>query len=446
MTLIATPRMSVLRRSLSVLRRSLGAGLLALLIALATGGCDSVTEVEPNDNTVPADRLEDPNSFQARLVGAQADFFFAYDMAVAWQGLYADELYDPGNEVEQRRVQPANATIGAVDEAPEGIDGLWTPMQRAAFVTSDLQADIQAGNFPDQVPDPANSPQLARVSLFAGYAKVTLADLFCSLAFNGEGPELTPAQTYQQALEDFTAAIDASNADPEIRSAALVGRARAHLMLGNAGQAVADASQVARGFEYAPDAFSTNSQREENDIWNMLTDSQRYTVDPRYRAMTIDDTGTPDPRVDVFQSPDDPFGIDGSTPQFQARKYASPVSPIRIASWFEAQYIVAEVEGGQAAVDIINDVRVAQGIGEAYAGGTDAEIRAKVIDEKRRTLFLDGQRMGDLRRYAATLSAPLPPEASFPTGEIVSIDPPSEYQDGVCFPLPDAERDTNPGL
>ncbi len=421
--------------------------LLSLLLATGVllGGCDTLTDVQPNDKTVPADELENPSSFQARLVGAQADFFFAYDMAVAWQGLYTDELYDPGNEVEQRRVLPSNATIGAVDEAPEGIDGLWTPMQRAAFVTNDLQGDIKDGNFPEQVPDPENSPQLARVSLFAGYTKLTLADQFCALAFGGDGPELTPAETYQQALEDFTEAIESENADPEIQNAAYVGRARTHLQLGNDDQAVADAEEVPRGFEYAPNAFSTNSQREQNDLWNMLTDSQRFTVDPRFRSMVVDGTDTPDPRVEVFQDPNDPFGVDGSTPQYQAEKYSSPTSPIRIASWVEAQYIIAEVEGGQTAVDIINDVRDVQGIDETFSSTDPTEIRNKLMDERRRALFLEGQRMGDLRRYREKFDN-LPEEGRFPTGEAVDIDPPNEYEDGTCFPLPDAERENNPGL
>lgn len=425
------------------------AGVVALCLALGglLGGCDTLTDVQPNDKTVPADELENPSSFQARLVGAQADFFFAYDMAIAWQGLYTDELYDPGNSVEQRRVLPSNATIGSVDEAPEGIDGLWTPMQRAAFVTNDLQGDIKDENFPEQVPDPENSPQLARVSLFAGYAKVILADLFCALAFEGDGPELSPAETYQQVVEDFTEAIEAEEADPEIQNAAYVGRARAHLQLGNEQQAVEDAEAVPRGFEYVPNAFSTNSQREQNDLWNMLTDSQRFTVDPRFRDMVIDGTGTPEPRVEVFQDPDDPFGVDGSTPQYQAEKYSSPTSPIRVASWVEAQYIIAEVEGGQTAVDIINDVRDEQGIAETFSSSDEIVIRNKLMDERRRALFLEGQRMGDLRRYLDKFGADtLPDEGRFPTGEDVDIDPPSEYEDGVCFPLPDAERETNPDI
>lgn len=427
---------------------TLGVLISAFLLSAAVlfaGGCDALTDVQPNDRTVPADELENPSSFQARLVGAQADFFFAYDMAVAWQGLYTDELYDPGSEVEQRRVQPSNATIGSVDEAPEGIDGLWTPMQRAAFVTNDLQGDIKDGNFPEQVPDPENSAQLARVSLFAGYTKITLADQFCSLAFGGDGPELTPQETYQQAITDFTEAIEADNAEAAIKNAAYVGRARTHLQLGNTQEALSDARQVPEGFEYRPSAFSTNSQREQNDLWNMLTDSQRFTVDPRYRNMTIDGTANGDPRVDVFQDPEDPFGVDGSTPQFQSQKYTSPTDPIRIASWVEAQYIIAEIEGGQTAVGIIDDVRDAQGIDETFSSTNATEIRNKVIEERRRALFLEGQRMGDLRRYEEKFDD-LPEAGRFPDGTDADVDPPSEYENGTCFPLPDAERETNPGI
>lgn len=430
---------------LSDTSETIGLFLLLVVTGALLGGCDSLTDVQPNDKTVPAEELENPSSFEARLVGAQADFFFAYDMAVAWQGLYTDELYDPGNSVEQRRVLPSNATIGSVDEAPEGIDGLWTPMQRAAFVTNDLQGDIKNENFPEQVPDPENSPELARVSLFAGYTKLVLADLFCSLALGGDGPELSPAETYQQAVEDFTETIEAEDADPAIQNAAYVGRARTHLQLGNDDQAVSDAEEVPRGFEYAPNVFSTNSQREENDLWNMLTDSQRFTVDPRFRSMVVDGSGTADPRVDVFQDPDDLFGVDGSTPQYQAEKYSSSTSPIRIASWVEAQYIIAEIEGGQEAVDIINDVRSVQDIEATFSSSDGIEIRNKVMDERRRALFLEGQRMGDLRRYLDKFDA-LPEEGRFPTGEDADIDLPSEYEDNVCFPLPDAERETNPGL
>ncbi len=411
------------------------AALLLFSIAVPAAGCDGLLEVEPDPHTVPGDQIDDPNSLEARLIGAEADFFLAYDMAVVYGGLFTDELIDATglDEIDERRVTPDNGLIGAADEAPEGIDGLWTPMQRAAYVSNLLQEDILEGSYSGRIPAPEDSPEAARMSLFAGYAKLVLGELFCTTAFNGDGPEYDSMETYQLAADEFAVAIDAANAEPEVRYAAYVGRARARLHLGDEAGALADARAVPADFEYVADVYSQNSQREENDIWNMLTDSQRFSVGPEYRGLAVDATAVADPRVQVFQDPDDPFAVDGSTELFQAAKYASATAPIRLASGDEAQYITAEILGGQDAVDVINAVRARHGIAQTFSSGDPDEILAKLMDERRRTLFLEGQRMGDLRRYLARHDMDL-----FPTGQ--------GYGDQSCLPLPDAERENNPGI
>lgn len=415
------------------------AGILAGGVALS--GCDGLLEVEPDADTVPADELNNPTSLDARVAGVVANFWFAYDMATVFGGLFTDELIDATGleEIDERRVQPNNGLIGATDEAPEGIDGLWTPMQRAAATSEQLQQDILGENFPDRIPSPQQSEELARVSLYAGYSKLMLADLFCSLAFGGTGPELSPEETYQRAVEDFSQAIEAGNAPADLQNAARVGRARAYLQMGMDQEALADARAVPVGFVFAPPVFSSNSQQEENDIWNMLTDSQRFSVAPGFRELTVDDTDVADPRLDVFQDEEDLFAIDGSTPLYQARKYQSATAPIRLASGLQAQYIIAEIRAGEApgeTVGIINDLRERQGIDVAYdpAGrATPLDLRLKVLSERSRAFFLEGQRMGDLRRYLERYDV-----NRFPTGP--------NFGDRTCFPLPDAERDNNPGL
>jgi hypothetical protein len=412
------------------------APLLVLALAVGAAGCDSLLDVDKNPQAVPGDEIDRPTSLDARLIGAEADFFLALDMAIVYGGLFTDELLTAGNlqDVDERRVTPDNDLVGAADEQEEFIDGLWAPMQRAAFTSNLLQEDILAGKFP-RIPQPAGSPELARMSLFAGYSKLILGELFCSTAFNGTGPEFTSEQTWQLASDELTMAIDATQAEPEVRLAALVGRARARLHLGDDAGALADAGQVPAAFAFLADVYSTNSFKEENDIHDMLTDSQRFSVDSTFRGLTIDATATPDPRVDVFQDPLDPLAIDGATPLFQARKYITPVAPIRFATGDEAQYIIAEISGGQQAVDIINAVRLRHGVSTPWspAGTGPDEIRDKVIDEKARTHFLEGQRMGDLRRYVRKFALNL-----FPTGP--------GFGDQTCFPLPDAERENNPGF
>jgi hypothetical protein len=414
--------------------------LPALLLAmlLVTTACDSLLDVAPDPDTVGGEQIDNPTSLPARLIGAEADFFFSYDQAIALAGLFVDELIDGTglDEIDERRVQASNGLIGSADESPEGIDGLWTPLQRAAFVSNDLQEDILAGKFPDQIPDPTNSPELARVSLFAGYSKLVLGELFCSTAFNGTGPEFTSQETFALAEDEFTQAIQAANAPTEVRFAALLGRARARLQQGDLQGALADASQIPPDFVLLADVFSNNSQKEENDIWNMLTDSQRFSVAPDFRFLTIDDTGIDDPRLDVFQDPEDPTTTDG-TELFQVAKYLSPTSPIQFTTGDEAQFILAEIalRNGEVAtaVDIINEVRERHGIDTDFESQNPDEVLLKLTEEKGRTLFLEGQRMGDLRRWLDVFGLNL-----FPTGP--------GFGDQTCFPLPDAERNNNPDI
>ena len=70
------------------------------------------------------------------------------------------------------------------------------------------------------------------------------------------------------------------------------------------------------------------------------------------------------------------------------------------------------------------------------AGATSASVKAQIIEERRRELFVEGHRLGDIRRYGI----PFTPAAGAP------------YQYGgvygtqSCFPLPDVERINNPSI
>ncbi|MGH7504362.1 MAG: hypothetical protein ACRELX_01870, partial [Longimicrobiales bacterium] len=86
-------------------------GLLALGLVLPATACDSLLDVEPEPHTVPAEELDNPTSLTARLIGAEANFFLAYDMAIVFSGLYTDEVADPGNAIDERRVTEDNGLI-----------------------------------------------------------------------------------------------------------------------------------------------------------------------------------------------------------------------------------------------------------------------------------------------------------------------------------------------
>jgi hypothetical protein len=116
-------------------------------------------------------------------------------------------------------------------------------------------------------------------------------------------------------------------------------------------------------------------------------------------------------------------------------KYASESAPIPLATGVEAQLIIAEIEGGQAAVDIINALHAAVGL-DPFTSSDPTEIRNQVIEERRRAFFLEGHRNYDRIRFSLPLDPP--PGAPYRWGGL--------FEDAKCLPLPDVERLNNPNL
>jgi hypothetical protein len=88
------------------------------------------------------------------------------------------------------------------------------------------------------------------------------------------------------------------------------------------------------------------------------------------------------------------------------------------------------------AVTILNQLRSAAGQ-PAYSGGLTAPaVMADIVEQRRRELFLEGHRLGDIRR----LGLPLSPAVGAPYVNG------GTYADQSCFPLPNVERINNPNL
>jgi starch-binding outer membrane protein, SusD/RagB family len=141
----------------------------------------------------------------------------------------------------------------------------------------------------------------------------------------------------------------------------------------------------------------------------------------------------PDPRVPVTDM--NGTTADAVTANWRQDKYTSNADPVPVATWEEAQLIVAEARGGQEAVAIINALRDQYGL-DPFASTDEAEIQAQIQEERRRELFLEGHRLGDMRRH----NLPLFPATGAPYNKG------GTYGDARCFPLPDVERRNNPNL
>lgn len=412
--------------------RPLPAAALALLCALSLSGCDSLLDVESDPNVVDASR---PINIQEAVVGATVDLMFSFDEKISFGGLFGDEFVNSGTApaiqlFDQRNV-PTDHGAGAGRGAGLG-GGFYIPLQRTNTVAELHMESALAGGFPGV---DANSPEFARLAMFAGFAKTFLADLYCTVAFRGTGPEHTAAEAYGLAQENFTTAISATGVEAEVLQASLVGRARVRLILGDDPGAMADAELVDPNFEFLLN-YSTNTFEQRNRVAVHVRDVANWSVGPDFRGLTIDDTGIEDPRTAL----DGPFpGNEPSQPVYAPVKVPGPAAPLRLATGDEARYIVAELVGGSAAVDIINEVRQRYGITQTWTptGSDPNEILDKLIDERKRTLFVDGVRLGDLRRYIDKYGLDFFPTSTpqgFPMG------------DQTCMPLPDIERENNPGL
>ena len=141
--------------------------------------------------------------------------------------------------------------------------------------------------------------------------------------------------------------------------------------------------------------------------------------------------GVHDPRVPtVFHG--DGTGRDGRTEIWIQLKYGSLNDAIPFASWREAQLMIAEVQGGQGAVGVINRLRSTHKLPFFDSGDAEA-IREQVREERRRELWLQGTRIGDKLRWKESWIAGVSP-----LGE--------PYSNLTCIPLPTQETNNNTNL
>jgi len=421
------------RESRSGWSRSLMKGVvLALGVLFAGAGCDDLLEVEPPD-LIPAEGLAIPENAELLLNGAIGDFECAFGAYVALTGVMAHEMLDATQTAARWPYDRRNLTAQDVLYGTFGCTslGIYTPLSTARFSADDILSHLQ-GWTDSEVEN--RQELLAKAAVYSGYSHLLLGEAFCSVAID-LSPELSSEEVIQRAVDRFDIAIGAAQSagNADLANFARVGRARAYLALGDEGNALADAQQVPPDFEWVATAsgeFSRRANRVYAQNGDGPTGGDALSVGPQYHDLTFN--GEPDPRVQV--SDFIRTGADGTDLYYQY-KYTSLDDPLPIATGTEAQLIVAEIEGGQTAVDIINDLHDAVGLDD-WAGGSAAEIEAQVIEERRRELWLEGHRFFDIRR----LNLPLIPEPGTPyrKGGL--------YGSDRCFPIPDVEVRNNPNV
>lgn len=409
--------------------RRLAVALLAAVMLVGSAACDQLLEVEIPGRVQEQD-LENPALAGTLVAGALGEFECALNQLVPTNAFLTGELiasnFFLSSNAWGRREEPfMRETAGECPNSRETASyGYYTPFQRARWMAEDAARRIAEFSEADV---PSKNGILATLNAYAGYSYIHLGQNYCEIAVDN-GPIMTTAEALAIAEERFTDAIELADAagDADIRNMALVGRARARLNLGRPDEAAADAEQVPQGYvRYAE--YSTADPRRENSTYNR-TDTGYLSVGADWRRLEVG--GAPDPRVPVENTGE--VGQDGTTPQWDQLKYTSRSDPIPIASWREAQFIVAEARGGQEAIEAMNRVRMLHDLPPIQASQVD-DMLGTILEERRREFFLEGQRHSDMIRH----------EIPFPSGLNHKE---QNFQPYSCIPLPNVERFNNPNL
>lgn len=151
--------------------------------------------------------------------------------------------------------------------------------------------------------------------------------------------------------------------------------------------------------------YSTSSGELINQVYETPNQSEALVAHPDWVAdLEADDT-----RASKVQ-PRDPITLDGLSGNYDVVVYPSLSAPIHLIRNEELILIRAEANIGfnnTAAVDDINAIRNAHGLGN-YGGATDdASLLNEVLHQRRYSLFAEGHRWIDMRRHGRLGELPL---------------------------------------
>lgn len=441
----------------SGLTRARHLGLLAAGGMILLAGCDLGVS---NPALIEETDLDTPNAVPAIVNGALGSFGIATTINGA-AGVYSasailsGELVHSGSWVPPREISEGIPN----NESPEN-QSHWGNTSQARWQAEDAAEKVQ-----ELVSDPSSNQWVALAQLYAGFSNRILGEMFCDAVING-GP-LEPHTAFsERAVTYFGDAAQTAQAGghTNLRFAALAGRAQARLMLGQVDQAVADASQVPTDFVYAH-VHSENSNSEHNGVhnWAFRGDNGfQYSVWGTEFAGYGVDSFNPgaggDPRVgfrSVNAAGNAQIGGDNRRPVWRAEKYPARNSPIPLAKGTEMRLIEAEalLRAGNVpgAVGKINEVRAHHGLGNASAS-TAAEGWELLIRERGIELWLEGRRLGDLRRWGQDgTTAPfaqIQVVGRVAAGQPATADPTRNVQEGdpFCLRVSTNEIFSNPNL
>jgi len=397
--------------------------LVALAGALSAVACNGFLEVT-NPGPIADESLFTPDAVPSLVVGMSADYSNILDEITRITSIAGDESGHGGSyTAEQIWVK------GVI--RPEDVNGLWSGMHQVRFeAESGVERMKGMTGFTYD-----KSALAARANMYAGFANRQLGETTCEAVFNN-GPAQDYKTYFSRAETYFTEAIRVASASTnatDILNASYAGRAAVRASQGNWAGAVADAALVPANFVYLG-FFSTNSTRENNSLVQETYIRREFSVYGSQWAQVFKD-----PRVpwDTIKTTSGAIqkGQDGLTNYFRQAKYKDLGSDIPVTKGAEMLMIRAEnaLRGGDiaGAWAFINQQRAVYAMAPLTAPADVATAWPILEKEKGAVLWLEGRRLGDLRRWYAETG---PAHNGFLEGR------------DKCIPISLNELQTNPNL
>jgi hypothetical protein len=130
---------------------------------------------------------------------------------------------------------------------------------------------------------------------------------------------------------------------------------------------------------------------------------------------------------------------DGVLRFIRQNKYKGWADGERFASGLEAQYIKVEADGNAADMLAFINARRAVGKQTPIAATTDmTDLLRELMEQKTRDFWLEGRRVGDLRRNPAAVPYVLQPGNTYYKTAV------GDVSTQTCWPVPFNEKNNNP--
>lgn len=403
------------------MRTMRGLASLTLVGVLSVTACNLLTVTNPGPIVDSA--LNTSNAATSLVNGMGGDLSYALGNYVDRGALASGELMESGTSTVEEHFY--NGSI-----SPEDANQDWADMQTARWTAENGIArlsNILGSTF-------SGDTDVARAYLYGGFSNRLLGENMCQAVID-DGPAESDTVFFQRAESLFTRAytLATSQNNPVSAVAALGGRASVRAWQGNWSGAIADAAQVPDTFVYNA-IFSSNSSRENLDLYNQTEIRRETTVYGTVYANVFNDPRTPWDSVRNADGTVEPGG-NGSTPFFLQLKYDSLGAPVPLTKGAEMRLLRAEyalrsgdINGMTAQINA--ERAIYPGLAPVSAPSNTAAAWTLLQAERGAVTWLEGRWLWDLRRWFVE-----------GTNTFLATRP-----NARCIPISLDERGSNPNL